>query len=131
MAYSFLPIQFDAQGLGRLRIDPVTRTSSQLTLEATIDFANRRIVEAQVERRGAWRPERMVIDRAPSDAAWLMSRARGNGSAAHAIAAVMALEMAYAAVPPPLAVATRGLGAAAELVAILPRQLFLTAGPDY
>ena len=131
MTFRFLPIEFDPQGLGRLRIDPVTRTSGQLTLEVTIDFASRRVVEAEVERRGVWRPERMVVDRAPSDAAWLMSRARGQGSAAHAIAAVMALEMAYEVAPPPLAIATRGLGAAAELIAIHTRQLFLAAGPDY
>ena len=131
MTFRFLPIEFDTQGLGRLRIDPVTRTSSRLSLEVTIDFASRRVVEARVERQELWHPEQMVVDRAPSDGAWLMSRTQGNGSAAHAIAAVMALEMAYGVEPPSLAVATRGIGAAAELIAIHTRQLFLGVGPDY
>jgi hydrogenase large subunit len=126
-----LPIQYDEQGIGRFRIDPVTRTAGQLTLEATVDLLNRRVVEARVERRSAWRPERIVIDRPPSDSVWLMSRFRGSGSVAHAIAAVMALETAYQTSPPPLAIATRGLGAAAELVAAHTRQLFQIAGPDY
>lgn len=131
MTLRFLPIDFDEQGHGRFRIDPVTRTANQLTLDATIDFVNRRVVTAQIEKRGAWRPERMVIGRSPTDAAWLMSRSRGSGSAAHAIAAVMALEMACQVAPPPLTVAIRGLGAAAELIATHTRQLFMTAGPDY
>lgn len=131
MNLRFLPIDFDEQGYGRFRIDPVTRTANQLTLDATIDFANRRVVTAQVEKRGAWRPERMVIGRSPTDAAWLMSRSRGSGSVSHAMATVMALEMAFQVAPPPLAIATRGLGAAAELIATHARQLFMTAGPDY
>lgn len=126
-----LPIQYDGQGVGQFRIDPLTRTAGQLSLEARVDFTNRRIIEARVERQGGWRPERITIDRPPSDAVWLMSRVSGSGSVAHAITAVMALEMAYQTTPPSLAIATRGLGAAAELIAAHTRQLFQLAGPDY
>jgi hydrogenase large subunit len=134
MTLNYQPIQsieIDEQGIGRFRVDPLTRTASPLTLDALIDFADRRVISAQVERRAAWRPARMVIGRPPTDAAPLVSRSRGTGSAAHAISSVMALEMAYQSAPPPLAIMTRGLGAAAELIAAHIRQLFLTAGPDY
>lgn len=126
-----LPIQYDGQGFGQFRIEPLTRTAGRLSLEVRVDFANRRVVEARVERRGGWRPERIAIDRPPSDSAWLMSRVSGSSSVAHGIAAVMALEMAYQTAPPSLAIATRGLGAAAELIAAHTRQLFQLAGPDY
>jgi len=134
MASSFLPVNptsYNDQGYRQLQIDPVTRTNGRLAVEVTVDFANRRVVEARVEQREAWRPERITIDRPPSDSAWLISRVRGTGSVAHAITAVMALEMAYQVTPPPLVITTRGLGAAAELVAAHTRQLFQLAGPDY
>lgn len=121
-------------GTARFRVDPLTRTASRLAIEARIDFSQRRVVAVRLERRPVWRedrPERLALGYSPSDAVTLLSRCRGNASAAHAIASAMALEMACQTAPPPLAIATRGLGSAAEIIASHTRQLFLTAGPDY
>ena len=126
-----LPIQYDEHGYGHFRVDPVTRTASRVALEAVIDFKNRRVIEARVERRVDWRPEQIAIGRAPTDSTWLLGRFRGGASVAHTITAAMALEMAYQTPPPALAVTTRSLGAAAEMVAAHTRQLFQLSGPDY
>ena len=119
------------KGYRLFRLDPLTRTANRLSIQAVIDFGNRRLVSAQVERTSGWRLERLVVGRPATDAVSLISRSSGPGSGAHAMASAMALEMAYQVVPPPLAIVTRGLGAAAELIASHTRQLFLTAGPDY
>ncbi len=134
MALRNSSIEEAQSSLVRFRIDPLTRTASRLAVDAQIDFSERRIASIRVERRPVWqedRPERVALGYPPSDAVPLLSRCRGNASASHAIASAMALEMACQVAPPPLAVATRGLGSAAEIIAAQTRQLFLSAGPDY
>jgi hydrogenase large subunit len=61
----------------------------------------------------------------------IASRLSGTASGANSIAAAMAVEMAAAVAPPPLAIVARGLGEAAELIYSHVRHLFLLAGPDY
>ncbi len=112
-------------------VDPLTRATNRFSFRSIIDFENRRVLEARVEKTIYHGHELILLDRAPTDAVHLASRMSGSGSAANAVAAAMALEMAFGVVPPPLAVITRGLGAAAEFLASHTRHLFLMAGPDY
>lgn len=112
-------------------VDPLTRASERLVLRALIDFAERRVLDARVEKTDYRGYELLLKDRAPSDTVAIASRVSGQGSGANAIAAAQALEMAYGVVPPPLATIVRSLGAAAELMASHTRHLFLVAGPDY
>ncbi|MFN0108102.1 MAG: nickel-dependent hydrogenase large subunit [Blastocatellia bacterium] len=115
----------------RLEIDPLTRASERLGLKALIDFSQRRIIDARVEKTVFRGCELVLKDRSPSDVVAVASRVSGRGSGANSIAAAQALEMAYGITPPPLATIVRSLGAAAELLASHVRHLFLVAGPDY
>lgn len=112
-------------------VDPLTRSINRFSFRAIIDFQQRRVLDARVEKSNYLGIEQILAGRAPSDAVQLTSRVDGGSSGSHAIAAAMALEMALGVAPPPLAIATRGLGAAAELLAAHTRHLFVLAGPDY
>jgi hydrogenase large subunit len=131
MIFRNQPIETDPRGYFLFRCSPLTRTSTRLALEARIDLDHRRVLTARVVRLASWSPAMMASPRSPNDAVPLLSRTRGVGSLAHALASAQALEMAYEAPPPPLVTLCRGLGMAAELMATHTRQLFLTAGPDY
>jgi hydrogenase large subunit len=112
-------------------VDPLTRATNQLLLRTVIDFEDRRVLDARVENTCFRSFEIILIGREPTDAVHISSRVSGSGAGANAIAAAMALEMAMEIAPPPLAIITRGLGAAAELLAAHTRHLFVLAGPDY
>ena len=114
-----------------IRIDPLTRVSGDFSINAEIDFKNRKIVGSTVYDAGLQCIEPLFYGRKPADAIHFAARMNGAGSGAQAIASAMALEMAFDITPPPLAVITRGLGAAAEMLAVNTRHLFLLAGPDY
>ncbi|MCI0388272.1 MAG: nickel-dependent hydrogenase large subunit [Acidobacteria bacterium] len=112
-------------------IDPITRATNQISLRAIIDFENRQVLDARVEKTNLWGFDFILIGRAPVDAVHIASRVSGWSAGGNAIAAAMALEMAMGIAPPPLAIITRCLGAAAELLAAHTRHLFVLAGPDY
>jgi hydrogenase large subunit len=112
-------------------VDPLTRSANRLSFRAIIDFDNRRVLDARVEKTGFQCLEMVLHGRAPTDAVHIASRESGAGAGANAIAAAMALEMALEIAPPPLAIITRGLGAAAELLAAHTRHLFVMTGPDF
>lgn len=112
-------------------IDPLTRAMNPVSFRAIIDFENRRVLDARVEKTCFQDFETTLTGRAPTDAVHIASRVSGSGSGANAIAAAMAIEMAMKIAPPPLVVVTRGLGAAAELLATHTKHLFVLAGPDY
>jgi hydrogenase large subunit len=112
-------------------VDPLARAKNQISLRAVIDFRSRRVLDARVEKTYFWDLESILKGRSPSDVVPIASRICGWGAGANAIASAMALEMAMDVAPPPLAIITRGLGAAAELLASLARHLFVHSGPDY
>jgi hydrogenase large subunit len=112
-------------------VDPLARAKNQISLRAVIDFKSRRVLDAHVEKTYFWDLEPILKGRLPADVVQIASRSCGWGAGANAIASAMALEMAMDVAPPPLAIITRGLGAAAELLASLTRHLFVHSGPDY
>jgi hydrogenase large subunit len=112
-------------------VDPLARAKTQISLRAVIDFRSRRVLDARVEKTYFWDLESILKGRSPADVVPIASRICGWGAGANAIASAMALEMAMEVAPPPLAIITRGLGAAAELLASLARHLFVHSGPDY
>jgi hydrogenase large subunit len=112
-------------------VDPLARSKNPISLRAIIDFKNRRVLDARVEKTNFWDLEPILKGRLPADVVPIASRICGWGAGANAIASAMALEMALGVAPPPLAIITRGLGAAAELMASLTRHLYVQAGPDY
>ncbi len=113
------------------KIDPLTRAINHLSFRAIIDFKSRRVLDARAEKTVLNGFELIINGRSPADAVYIASRMSGTNSGANAIAAALAVEMATETAPPPLAIITRGLGAAAELLAAHTRHLFVLAGPDY
>jgi hydrogenase large subunit len=111
--------------------EPLTRSCERPTLRAVLDLEHRLVLDARVEQTQFRRVDLVLRGRAPSDVVSLAGRSSGIASAAHTIAAAMALEMACGVAPPPLGVIVRGLGEAAELIYSHVRHLFLLAGPDY
>lgn len=110
---------------------PMTRAANDVGLHAVIDFEQRRVLDARMEMLQFGGHEMLVAGREPSDAVQLACRTRGSSSAAHAIAAAMALEMSCGVTPPPLAVLTRNLGSCGEIIGESTHHLFALAGPDY
>jgi hydrogenase large subunit len=121
----------ESAGLWNFTIDPLTRASNGLVLNSFIDFEQRRVLDAYVENTQFCGLELVLKDRQPSDAVQIACRMSGKSSAAHAIAATMALEMAGNIAPPPLALIARNLGSCGEMLSESARHLFLLAGPDY
>jgi hydrogenase large subunit len=160
MCFENLPITFDAAGLPHLddpsgftverapsaprrtprpaggryqpfTLSPVTRVAGALAFHTTVDLENRVVGEAYAEATMFRGYETILRGRAPIDAIEISSRACGVCGGVHATCAAMALEMAFGATPPPLAVIGRNLAEAAELFYDHCMHLFLLAGPDY
>jgi len=112
-------------------IEPLTRSSERPSLRAVLDLEHRLVLDARVEETQFRRLDLVLRGRAPSDVVQLAGRSSGIASAAHMIAAAMAVEMGCSVAPPPLGIVARGLGEAAELIYSHVRHLFLLAGPDY
>jgi len=110
---------------------PVTRSAGNLALHVVIDFEQRRVLDAHIENGQLCGYELLAAGREPSDAVHFASRARGSSSAAHTIAAAMALEMSCGVTAPPLAILTRNLGSCGEIISESAHHLFALAGPDY
>lgn len=109
----------------------VTQVSSGLSLHSVIDFEQRKVWDARVGVTLLRELETVLLQRHPSDASHLAARACGRDSAAHALAATLAVEMVCGVSPPPLAILARNLGQCAELIANGLQNLFMLAGPDY
>lgn len=107
------------------------QTSCGLGLYSIIDFEQRKIWDAHLSVTLLREIEPILRGRHPTDALHLASRACGRDSAAQTIASILALEMAYDVVPPPLALLTRNVGQCAELIGNSLYNLFMLAGPDY
>lgn len=112
-------------------VEPLTRSSTRPSLRAVIDLEHRLVLDARVEETSIRNLGLVLKNRPPSDAVQIACRLSGVSSGANAIAAALAIEMACSVPPPPLAIIGRGLGAAAEMIYLHIRSLFLMAGPDY
>jgi hydrogenase large subunit len=112
-------------------IDPVTRVAGALSFHAKVDLANGVIGDAHAEAVMFRGYETILRGRNPLEAIDISSRACGVCGGVHSTCAAMALEMAFGAVPPPLAIVARNIAEAAELLYDHCLHLFLLAGPDY
>jgi hydrogenase large subunit len=117
--------------LREFRIDPVTRVAGALAFHTTVDLEERRVTEAYSEAVMFRGYEVILRGRDPLEAIDISSRACGVCGGVHSTCSSMALEMAFGAVPPPLAVIARNVAEAAELLYDHCLHLFLLAGPDY
>ena len=161
MCFENLPIEFDVHGRPRLMdtgaaapfalsfpeaaieqvvrethlrdfdVDPVTRVAGAMSVHTRVDLAGRRVAEAYSEANVFRGYELILKGRDPLDAIHISSRACGVCGGVHATCSAMALEMAFDVTPPPLALISRNLGEAAELVYDHTLHLFVLAGPDY
>jgi hydrogenase large subunit len=157
MCFENLPVAFDDQGRPRLveggsfavervppgappgdspravefNIDPVTRVAGALAFHTRVDLAGGTVTEARAEATMFRGYEVILRGREPLDAIEISSRACGVCGGVHSTCAAMALEMAFGAVPPPLALLARNLAQSAELLYDHCLHLFLLAGPDY
>lgn len=161
MCFESLPIEFDDAGRARLAdgadfglgatpprplpaplptatgavrdvsLDPVTRVAGALAFHVSIDTHGASVVDAHTQAVLFRGYEVILRGRNPVDAIDISSRACGVCGGVHSTCAAMALEMAFGALPPPLAIVARNLAEAAELLYDHSLHLFLLAGPDY
>ncbi|MBK6797328.1 MAG: hypothetical protein IPG76_11215 [Acidobacteria bacterium] len=68
---------FDNPNVWNYSIDPVTRSSGNLVVNAVIDFEAGRVLDAQVENPQAYGAELILKNRRPSDAVQIAARIRG------------------------------------------------------
>ncbi len=115
----------------RFDIDPVTRVAGAMAVHTAVDLGDRRVTDAYIEAMQFRGYELILKGRAPLDAVDISSRACGVCGGVHSVCSSMALEMIAGTPPPPLAILTRNLGEAAELLYDHSLHLFLLAGPDY
>ena len=114
-----------------LNIDPVTRVAGALAFHTTLDLTEGVVTDAHSEAVQFRGYELILQGRDPIEAIDISSRACGVCGGVHSTCAAMTLEMVFGAAPPPLALVSRNLAAAAELLYDHCLHLFLLAGPDY
>ncbi|HET7699717.1 MAG TPA: nickel-dependent hydrogenase large subunit [Candidatus Limnocylindria bacterium] len=112
-------------------IDPVTRVAGALAFHSVVDLQQRRVEDAHSMATLFRGYEIILKGRDPRDAIFISSRACGVCGGVHANCSAEAIEMAFAAPPPPMGVVVRNLGQAAEFLYDHPLHLYLLAGPDY
>lgn len=113
-----------------LMIEPVTRVAGGLSLRCDVDPSLSRYAGARVAARHFRGYEAILAGRDVRDAIFIASRCCGYHGGQHSIAAAQAVEMALDLTPPPLAIAVRNLGLAAELIHAEAAHLLLLAAPD-
>lgn len=113
-----------------LSFEPVTRVAGGLALRCEVDSARREYFHARCAARHFRGYETILAGRDARDAIFVSSRCCGYHGGQHAIAAAQALEMALGLPPPPLAIAIRNLGLAAELIHAEAAHLLVLAAPD-
>lgn len=105
-----------------LVVEPVTRVAGALALRAGAD------ARCGVRFYRGYEP--MMRGRDLRDAIYITSRCCGYHGGQHAVAAAQAVEMALDAAPPPMAIAIRNLGMAAETIHAEAAHLVLMVAPD-
>ncbi|MHB8718281.1 MAG: nickel-dependent hydrogenase large subunit [Candidatus Dormibacteria bacterium] len=114
-----------------LVISPVNRVAGGLSLRVDLDATRRRYTGARLAP-GRFRGFEDILEgRDVRDAIYIASRCCGYHGGQHAVAAAQAVEMALDVTPPPMAIALRNLGLAAETVHAEAAHLFLLALPDF
>jgi len=110
--------------------DPVTRVGGAIALRAGSDPKAHRYTGSRASVRFYRGYETILAGRDLLDTIYTASRGCGYHGGQHALAAAQAVEMACELTPPPMAVAIRNLGLAAESIHAEAAHLVLMAGPD-
>ncbi len=114
-----------------LNIEPMTRIEGHMGVQAQADLEGKKYTEAHCYATMFRGLEDILKGREPADAIWLAQRSCGVCPTPHATAAVLAVEMAYQAPPPPLGIAMRNLAYMAEEVYDGALGCGILEGPDY
>ena len=113
-----------------IAIEPVTRVGGAITLHSEGDPQSRLYSRSRVGV-GTYRGYETILQgRDLRDAIYTASRCCGYHGGQHAMASAQAVEMAVGLTPPPLAIAIRNLGLAAETIHAEAAHLVLMVGPD-
>ncbi|MGH2809790.1 MAG: nickel-dependent hydrogenase large subunit, partial [Actinomycetota bacterium] len=112
-------------------IDPITRVAGALAVHVGIDVEKRVAVDCHSMAMLFRGYEIILHGRDPRDAIDISSRACGVCGGVHAAVSSQLLDQAFGITPPPMGVAVRSLGAAAEMLYDHPIHLGLLSGPDY
>jgi hydrogenase large subunit len=114
-----------------INIEPMTRIEGHLGINAQADLEAKRYTDAHCYATMFRGLEDILKGREPADAIWLAQRSCGVCPTPHATAAVLAVEMAYQAPPPPMGIALRNLAYMAEEVYDGALGVGILEGPDY
>lgn len=114
-----------------LNIEPLTRIEGHMGVHAKADLEARKYTNAYCYATMFRGLEDIIKGREPADAVWLSQRACGVCPMPHAMASVLAVDMAYNAPPPPMGIAIRNLAAMAEEVYDGALGCGILEGPDY
>ena len=109
---------------------PVTRVGGAVSLRAEADPATAAYNGARVSVNHYRGYEEILAGRDLRDAIYTASRCCGYHGGQHAVASAQAVEMACGLTPPPMAIAIRNLGLAAESIHAEAAHLVLMVGPD-
>lgn len=112
-------------------IEPLTRIEGHMGVYAKADLGDRKYIDAYCYATMFRGLEDIIKGREPADAVWLSQRACGVCPMPHAMASVLAVDMAYNAPPPPMGIAIRNLAAMAEEVYDGALGCGILEGPDY
>lgn len=114
----------------RVAFEPVTRVAGAIALRTDGDSTTGLYGNTQVGVQFHRGYETILQGRDLRDAVYTASRCCGYHGGQHAVAAAQAVEMAAGLTPPPMAVAIRNLGLAAESIHAEAAHLVLMVGPD-
>jgi len=112
-------------------IEPLTRIEGHMGVHAEADIEAGKYVDAHCYATMFRGLEEIMKGREPADAIWLTQRTCGVCPTPHATASVLAVDMAYGAPPPPLAIGIRNLIEMAEEVYDGALGCGILEGPDY
>jgi hydrogenase large subunit len=114
-----------------INIEPLTRIEGHMGIHAEADIETGKYVDAHCYATMFRGLEEILKGREPADAIWLTQRTCGVCPTPHATASVMAVDMAYGAPPPPMAIGIRNLIEMAEEVYDGALGCGILEGPDY
>ena len=112
-------------------IEPLTRIEGHLGIHAEADIEAGKYVDAHCYATMFRGLEEILKGREPADAIWLTQRTCGVCPTPHATASALAVDMAYQAPPPPLAIAVRNMTQMSEEVYDGALGCGILEGPDY
>jgi len=114
-----------------LHIEPLTRIEGHMGVSAVADIDAKKYTDAHVYATMFRGLEDILVGHEPADAIWLGQRSCGVCPTPHAMASVLAVDMAYGAPPPPLGIALRNLALMAEEIYDGSLSCGILEGPDY